>query len=225
MARQLPLEFGHATGFSRDDLVVSKANAEAVRLIERWPDWPTPAVVLVGPPGAGKSHLAAIWREAAGAIDLIGTRSMPVFKDNRSTLVDDADQGDIDQIALFHLLNAAAAGGVNVLLTARRPPAAWDVRLPDLLSRLRAATLVEIKEPDDDLLTGVITKLFADRQVEIEPSVIGYLARRMERSLSSAIRLVDRLDRMALEQQTRISRALAAQALGMVDDQPRPIDP
>ena len=218
--RQLPLDLGHGTGHSRDELVVSAANAEAAALIDRWPDWPTPAVVLAGPPGCGKSHLAAIWREAADAVQLAPGR---IGQDvgaagERPVLIDDADRQELDEQGLFHLINAARAAGTHLLLTARRFPAAWGVKLPDLASRLKAAATVEIREPDDLLLAGVLTKLFADRQVEVEPHVVNYLVRRIERSLAAAMRVVERLDRAALEHKSRISRALAADILSAMEE-------
>jgi chromosomal replication initiation ATPase DnaA len=217
-ARQLPLELGHRTGLSREELIVSDANRQAAALIDRWPDWEASVVVLAGPAGSGKSHLAAIWAERAGALAaapsaieaLLGMPGHPA-------LVDDADAGGLDEAGLFHLINMARGGGTHVLLTARRFPASWGVALPDLASRLKAAPVVEIREPDDLLLAGVITKLFADRQVEIEPHVVQFLVRRIERSLSTAIRVVERLDRAALERQTRITRALAAETVSAMD--------
>lgn len=214
--RQLPLPLGHPKSLSRDDLVVTPANAEAVALIDRWPDWPAAVVLLVGPAGAGKSHLASVWAETAGAaalaVDWIDAspRNMPV-------LIDDVDSPALDEQALFHLVNSVRAASSHLLLTARRPPGAWGLALPDLASRMHAAAVVELGEPDDALLAGVITKLFADRQVEIEANVAPYLVRRIERSLSTAIRVVDRLDRMALEQKVRITRALAALAIDASD--------
>ena len=140
-----------------------------------------------------------------------------VGEDPRLALaIDDADQG-LDEHGLFHLINAARSAGTHILLTSRRFPSAWGVRLPDLVSRLQAAATVEILEPDDHLLAAVITKLFADRQVEVEPHVVQFLVRRIERSLSTAIDVVDRLDRAAMEQKSRITRALAAQTLNALD--------
>ena len=134
-------------------------------------------------------------------------------------LVDDADLlGRAAENGLFHLFNAVRQGGSHMLLTARRFPAAWGVRLPDLGSRLKATTTVEIGEPDDALLAGVIGKLFADRQVEVDAATIQFLLRRIERSLSAAINIVDRLDRRALEEQSRITRQFAARVLA---DDPR----
>ncbi len=218
--RQLPLDLGHGTGYSRDDLVVSAANAEAVALVDRWPDWPAPVIVLAGPRGCGKSHLASIWRESTGAIQLppgrIGEEAAALGA--RSVLIDDVDADEIDEQGLFHLINAIRAEGSHLLLTARRFPAAWGVTLPDLASRLKAAATVEIHEPDDLLLAGVVTKLFADRQVEVEPHVVHYLVRRIERSLAAAMRVVQQLDRAALEQKSRITRSLAAEVVGALDD-------
>ena len=218
--RQLPLDLGHSPGYSRDDLVVSEANRQAVALIDRWPDWPATVVVLAGPAGSGKSHLASIWRETTGAAKLDPSRieaDASGMDAGTPALVDDADRGGLDEQGLFHLINAARAAGTHVLLTARRFPAAWGVRLPDLASRLRAAATVEIHEPDDLLLAGVITKLFADRQIEVEANVVQFLVRRIERSLATAIRVVDRLDRAALEHKTRITRSLAAEAISAID--------
>jgi chromosomal replication initiation ATPase DnaA len=218
--RQLPLDLGHSTGYSRDDLVVSEANRQAVALIDRWPDWPATVVVLAGPAGSGKSHLASIWREGTGAAVLDPERietDAAALEAGRPALIDDADRSGLDEQGLFHLINAARAAGTHVLLTARRFPAAWGVRLPDLMSRLRAAATVEIHEPDDLLLAGVITKLFADRQIEVDPNVVQFLVRRIERSLATAIRIVDRLDRVALEQKTRITRGLAADTIDAID--------
>jgi chromosomal replication initiation ATPase DnaA len=218
--RQLPLDLGHGTGFSRDDLVVSGTNKEAVALVDRWPDWPSPVVVLAGPPGSGKSHLASIWRARANAVAIDAGHIAEGIANlaSRPVLIDDIDSSLVDEQGLFHLINTVRGANSQLLLTSRRFPSAWGVSLPDLSSRLKAAATVEIHEPDDLLLAGVITKLFADRQVEVEPHVVQYLVRRIERSLGTAMRVVDRLDRTALERKTPITRALAAETVSAMDE-------
>ena len=217
--RQISLDLGHMPGHSRDELVVSDANRQAVALIDAWPDWPAAVVVLAGPAGSGKSHLASIWAATANAV-FVGSSEIEGWVEDaplsHPVAIDDADV-DLDEHGLFHLINVAGAAGTRVLLTSRRFPSAWGVRLPDLASRLKAAATVEILEPDDHLLAAVITKLFADRQVEVEPHVVQFLVRRIERSLSTAIDVVDRLDRIALEQKTRITRTLAAETVNAMD--------
>ncbi len=219
--RQLPLDLAHSEARSRDDLVVGPSNARAVALVDRWPDWPAPVAVLAGPAGSGKSHLANVWREASGATAIPPGRLGPQAAEAAGrgpVLIDDVDSGAIDEAGLFHLINTVRQANTTLLMTARRFPAAWGVTLPDLASRLKAAATVEIDEPDDMLLAAVTTKLFADRQIEVEPHVVQFLVRRIERSLSSAIEAVARLDRIALERKSRITRALAGQVVAAMEE-------
>ena len=218
--RQLPLDLGHGTGYSRDELVVSATNREAAALVDRWPDWPSPVIVLAGPAGSGKTHLGSIWQARANAVavDALRIGNAIAGLGGRPALIDDVDKTAIDEAGLFHLINEVRSAGSTLLLTARRFPAALGVTLPDLASRLKAAATVEIHEPDDLLLAGVITKLFADRQVEVEQHVVQYLVRRIERSLATAMRVVERLDRTALERKTPITRSLAAEIVSAMDE-------
>jgi len=218
--RQLPLDLAHGEARTRDDLVVTPANEQALGLVDRWPEWVSPVAILAGPRGSGKSHMAEIWLGESGAFsiqaDTITTDIVELARE-RPILIDDADQPDLDQRGLFHLINAVKQSHSHLLLTARGFPSSWGVEVPDLLSRLRAAQIVEIAEPDDMLLTGVLMKLFADRQVVVDPHVIQYITRRMERSLSSAREIVDYLDRAALERKSRITRPLASEVLAAME--------
>lgn len=216
--RQLPLGFASDPGYRSEDLIVSGANSAAAGLIGSWPAWPSPVVVLAGPTGSGKTHIASAWqaRSAAQRIEAycIGE---PDLSESRAVLVEDADRPDLDELGLFHLINTVRESEGTLLLTARFFPAAWPVSLDDLASRLNAATVVEIAEPDDALLVGVVTKLFADRQIEIEPHIVSYLVHRMDRSLATAIVVVDLIDRLSLEKKHRVSRALAGEALALME--------
>ncbi|WP_298982266.1 DnaA/Hda family protein [uncultured Roseibium sp.] len=214
--RQLPLDLPHEAALSRDDYLVGGSNRAAFELLERWPDWPSPVVVLAGPVGAGKTHLVNAFRDETGAavIQALDLKEDDVewLASAPAAVVEDAHLG-VDNTALFHLLNAARQAENSVLITSRTWPASWKIGLPDLLSRLRAATPVEIQEPDDDLLRRVLVKLFADRQIAVEISVIDYLVVRMERSLEVALRAVEAIDREALAGRVKITKPLAGRVL------------
>ena len=214
--RQLTLALPVETAHGRDDYVVSQANRAAFDLVTS-PAWPSDVLVVIGPEGAGKTHLAAVFAEDTGATviaaaDLARHDPLTLAPAGRAVVVEDAGEG-IDERALFHLLNAVRQGGGRCLITARRPSATWGTRLPDLASRLRAATPIELGLPDDRLLEAVLAKLFADRQIAVDPAVVGYLSRRMERSFAAAVHLVEALDREALAAKGPISRALAVGVL------------
>lgn len=215
---QLALELGHGSAQSRDDLIITDPLTAAAAVIDAWPGWPSPIVVLCGPKGAGKSHLANIWRSRADPLEVSLANHAgpdPVALRDRHLLLEDIDRAPFDDTTLFHLINSVRQGGQTMLVTARLWPSAWDVELADLRSRLKAATTVEIGEPDDELLSLVIVKLFADRQVAVEPRVVSYLVTRMERSYDAARALVAMIDRLALARRARITTALAAEALEM----------
>jgi len=215
--RQLPLDLGFREHFGREDFLAGPPNAAALALIERWPDWPARAVALVGPEGAGKSHLAAIWAAAAGARAIaahaITPAGVPTALATGALVVEDLQADACEEAALFHLINLAREEEAFLLITARTPPAGFAVRLRDLASRLRALPTVTLEPPDDALLRAVLVKLFADRQLAVDEELIGYVAPRIERSFAAARAIVDALDREALHQRRDVNRALAVEIL------------
>jgi chromosomal replication initiation ATPase DnaA len=206
---QLPFDLPHRPSLARDDLIVTDANRLAVSAIDSWPDWGHPVLLIVGPPGSGKSHLAAAWAEMSGATGFSGGVAASPFR----LVIDDIDRAPADETAIFGAVNAARLGGGFVLATARVRPSEMALGLADLRSRLQAATLVELGRPDDALLVGVLSKLFADRQIAIDPKLVHYLSLRMERSLEQASRLVAAVDREALASKEKVSRALLQRVL------------
>ncbi|MBM3523863.1 MAG: hypothetical protein FJX57_12965 [Alphaproteobacteria bacterium] len=205
MTRQLPLGLGHGVSHAREDLVVGEANAEALAWIDAWPGWPSPALLLLGPPGSGKTHLADLWSARAGAlpVNLGGVTAVMTAEPGRTVLIEDVDRalaelGSAAERILFHALNLLAQDRGSMLLTARRHPREWSLVLPDLSSRLRAAAMAEIRAPDDAMIGGVLAKLFADRQLAPDPDVIDFIVQRTERSFERLARLVEALDRAAL---------------------------
>jgi chromosomal replication initiation ATPase DnaA len=215
--RQLALALGHVESFAREDFLSGASNAAALALIDRWPDWPARSVVLAGPEGCGKSHLAAIWAETAGARFLsaraLAVEAVPAALATGALVVEDIAAGQFDERAVFHLLNLAREEQAFVLLTARSLPAGWAIGIRDLASRLKALPVVGVDAADDALLRAVLVKLFADRQLAVEESLVGFLARRIDRSVAAARAIVAELDREAMQQRRPLSRALAGELL------------
>ena len=215
LPRQLALALGHTESLAREDFLAGPSNAAALALVDAWPDWPAPVVMLAGPEGSGKSHLAAIWAATAGA-RIMAARALkettpPAALATGALVIEDLSPGNFDEAALFHLLNMAREEGAFVLLTARTAPTAWPTGLRDLASRLRALPGIALAAPEDELLRAVLVKLCADRQLAIDESVVGYLTTRIERSFAAARAAVARLDREALQQKRPITRVLAAE--------------
>ncbi len=214
--RQLALALPHSESLSRDDFLEGPANVDALALIDRWPDWPNRIMLLVGPEGCGKSHLASIWAEQAGARSTtalaLTAGAVPGALATGALVVEDMNASSFDERALFHLINLAREDEAFVLLTARQSPAD-SVELRDLRSRLRAVPVVTLLPPDDQLFRAVIVKLCADRQMSVDETLVGYLATRIDRSFAAARRAVERLDTEALRLGRPVTRALAAELL------------
>jgi chromosomal replication initiation ATPase DnaA len=212
---QLVLSLGHAESFAREDFIAGASNSAALKLVDNWPDWPSHAVALAGEEGAGKSHLASIWGQRAGARFLSGRLldkvNLPTAFSTGALVVEDFAADQVDEVALFHLLNLARETQAYVLFTARAAPATWPVTLPDLVSRLRAMPVVTLSPPDDGLLRALMVKLAADRQLDLDDAVLTYLGHRIERSFASVRDAVFHLDREAMRQQRPVTRALAAE--------------
>ncbi len=219
MPRQLSFDLPVRESRGRGDFFVSDANAAALAMIEGWQDWPQRKLVLTGPEGAGKTHLAHVWAglsEAAivpartlNEADIPALAAAPVAVEDCDRIAGDRAL----ETALFHLHNLVLAEGHAALFTAALAPRRWPLVLPDLASRMQATALARIAPPDDALLAAVLTKHFSDRQLSPGPATVPYLARRIERSFAAARDIVERLDAAALERARAITPALAREVL------------
>ena len=219
MIQQLTFDLPAEPRLTRADFCLSPANTVALAAVEGWQAWPNNKMLVVGPEGAGKSHLAQIWASAANAVLVQATQlvatDIPALAAQGAVGVEDAETlagNPAVEAALFHLHNLLATSG-SLLVTAKSPPRDWGLTLPDLASRMQATALTRLDPPDDALLTAVLAKLFADRQLAISTNLIPYLVVRMDRSIAAARRLVDVLDARALSQHRPITRAMAGEIL------------
>ncbi|WP_210092648.1 DnaA/Hda family protein [Ruegeria sp. HKCCSP346] len=224
MARQLSFDLFAKTALGREDFFVSPANALAVAMISAT-SWPGNKLVLTGPAGAGKTHLAHVWAaETGGRIiqaadlrydDVPDLARRPIAVEDVPMIADDADQ----QKTLFHLHNLVLAEGNALLMTGRLAPKFWELPLADLQSRVEGAHHVALDPPDDALLGAVLAKLFVDRQLNPGPEVIAYLVKHMDRRFETAADVVAQLDQLALMEKRDITRSLAVRVLNMSPDE------
>ena len=216
--RQLAFALPHTESLSRDNFLEGPANSAALALIDAWPEWPSRTMLLAGPEGSGKSHLAAIWAEQSGAratsAHTLAAANVPTELATGALVVEDLREASFDERALFHLLNLAREDGAYILITARLPPSALAIELRDLRSRLRALPVVSLLPPDDQLFRALIVKFCADRQLAVDEQVVSYLATRLERSYAAARQAIELLDSEGLRQGRPVTRALASELLG-----------
>jgi chromosomal replication initiation ATPase DnaA len=220
-AQQIPLPLQHRAAQGRADFLVAPSNADAVALIDRWPNWPGHALLITGPPGSGKSHLAEVWRAQSGAqspdAQTLAAALVPQLLGANALILDRADEIR-DEAALFHLLNFASAQETSLLLLARTLPETWPLTRPDLASRLKGLTRATLAPPDETLLEGLLLKLMADRQIEpVPPEVIAFIVERVEHSYAAAERVVSALDRESLARKRPVTLAIARTALASLD--------
>lgn len=216
-AKQIPLELQHVPSFELADFIVSRANEDAVGLLEGYRDWPSHAVALVGPEASGKSHLVKGWAADNNGIIFSADMEVSSLSSGDIVICEDADRADYSDEQLFHLFNWVKEIGGKLIFTARAHPSQWDVSLPDLRSRLAIAVVGEIYEPDDELLMVLLIKMFSDRQLQVDLGVIHYILPRIERSFYSIHRFVDRLDKASLTDKKKITKALAKTCLQIND--------
>ena len=208
---QLRLDLNQLPRFRAEDFVESGSNAEALAQIKAWPHWHGGCLALIGPEGCGKSHLAKIWQDQAGAHLLSPGRDTDLSILSGQPVLIDGLEGQVTDEALFHLINMAGLPGGGLLITARSIPALWTVQLPDLGSRLKALPTVQIEEPDDLVLEGVLRRFFQQHNIRPSDDLLPYLLRRIERSVPAARELVIQLDAMADADAKPVSKTLARQ--------------
>jgi chromosomal replication initiation ATPase DnaA len=228
MSAQLVLDLPRRFAYDEADFFVTARNDRAFGLVCQWPDWHAPAAVIWGPPQSGKTYLAHIWQARANAAfaDPAALEGH-VWAARQPLILEDVDASALPETALFHHLNLAREHGSFILLTARTPPGSWRIALPDLRSRIRSYPTAEIQPPDEEHLAALLLKHFSDRGIEIAPDVIAYLVQRIERSMAAADAVASLLDKAALAERRRITRAFAAKVLKTVggeldeaDDEP-----
>ena len=218
-SKQLPFDFECRPSLGGEDFLVASSNHEAVAWLDNWPNWPSPLLILYGPPGCGKTHLSNVFMASTGAVCLTpaimrDSNLDGLFNSQKFFVVDDKEINtfhNFSEISLFHFYNNLIIQGGYMLITAESHPVNWDFELADLSSRVKASQAIGIGMPDDDLIKVVLVKLFSDRQVRVETSVIEYITRRIERSFDEVRKFVQCANELALVEKKGITLAVARQ--------------
>ncbi|MFV0384853.1 chromosomal replication initiator DnaA [Paracoccus sp. (in: a-proteobacteria)] len=226
MSRQLTLDLTTPPAHARGDFLPAPANAGALEALDAPQHWPQGRMLLIGPDGSGKTHLAAFWAAENGARRVTAASLRPEAADHLlaqggALVIEDADHAGFAagaEQALFHLWNLSAPRDCLLLLTARTPPRDWGLVLPDLRSRMDAMPQVRLHPPDEALLAAVLVKLFADRQLAVPAGLIDWLVLRMDRDLGLARRLVAAMDRATMASQGPVTRRIAADLLDKLSE-------
>lgn len=210
---QIPFDLGHRAAFDREDFWVSDSNRGAVAWLDKYPDWPAPALIIYGPPASGKTHLLQVFRKETGAVDFSGG---DIAEGQKTLVIDGLDRMTGDparEETILHLYNILKERGGHILIAAEKPQRDWRFVLPDLKSRLMAAPAVEVLPPDDQLMAVVLTKLFSDRQIFVPQDVVQFILPRVERSFSALRHLADLIDRKALAEKRPVTVPLVREML------------
>ncbi len=206
------MTFDHRPALSGEDFLVSPSNQQAIQWIDSWPNWPGPLLVIVGPAGSGKTHLANVFLNTTGAknvdIGMLDAKGpAEVIEEAKALVVENAEnfiKAGLDE-HLLHLYNLAREHGIRILMTAETAPARWKINLKDLSSRLNTAPVAEINPPDDALIGALLIKQFSDRQINVGQDVISYLLSRMDRSFDAVRNVVESTDRLSLSEKRGVT--------------------
>ena len=219
MAEQLIFDLASRPALHADNYFVSKSNASAVELLDKWPDWPEPSLIVCGSESCGKSHFINVWRKVSGARKIQASEIDEPLIDSLSgcqnLAIEDIDRNIKDETALFHLLNLTKEKNNRLILTTRKMPGDFHPTLPDLRSRLRSLPVFTIEQPDEHLLKTILLKLFDDRQINIEPDVLNYIFTHIDRSMSSIMAFVQQLDHASMTSQKKITKHFARKIINM----------
>lgn len=213
--KQAPLSLELAEDYSPESYFVSPANAEAHGLIERWPDWGSAYGLLIyGEEGCGKTHLAHLWRQHSGAV-FVNAKAITekTYASAKCFILDGLEQVRECEEAFFHFLNHVQQQKGYLLCTSRVAPVDLPIRIRDVQSRIMGLLQVKVTPPDEALLSLLLTKRFADRQLKVSAEVVAYAVNRIERSYQAVDAFIRKLDAHALETKREITIPLVREVL------------
>ena len=217
--KQKTLNFGYRDDHSVKNLYRSTCNEVAINFIYGWPETSINNNIfcIYGPTGSGKTHISKVWMEKSNAVifKCLSDLSFDCFNNfDRNLIFEDvAPNKNWPENLLFEFINEIKSSNLSLLITCSSDPLKLKWKTKDLVSRFTSFTNIEIKLPDDFLIKKLLIKQFADRQLSLDNEQIEYISKRIERSYSSVIQIVDRIDNLALQQKKSISKNIIKEAI------------
>ena len=206
--------------FKSKEFFLSSKNSLAYKLIKEWPKWTQNFVYIYGPSNCGKTSFCEMWKENSNALYIDKKRLEMMIDSNFEQSPLNSNNWIIDDIEslisssekkydekILNLLNILQANKSSFLLiTSSLPPKFLSSKLMDLISRLSSMLIIEIKQPDEELLIRIIKKYLKDRNIILKNENIDFITKRIDRTYSAARKISKLIDTVSLENQQNISK-------------------
>lgn len=202
--------FHQVENLNWNDFIESEENREAVACLSCWPkSWHSNGVIIYGTPKVGKTHIASLWAQTANAIYILkpafDKNPRNLFDANCNFIIDNFDDlTDIDNW-MFDFFNICREKNRFFLLISRTSPLTWDIKLKDLRSRLQTLPVINIKNPNDDLLLKIAKKISKDFGISVTDETLNYIMSHITRDVSTLSDTLRMLDKFAMQKQKSIT--------------------
>ena len=199
---QLVFKFPFKTKYYDNDFYVSSNNFSAYKLIENWPSWPGKWLNIFGVPGSGKTHLSKILEKKINKVAIIEEKkiSEKILDDLHEIdcLIIENFKNDINQKLLFSILKQSKQFDNHLLINSIIPINKLNYNLKDLKSRINSFIFIGIELPTDELLKVIISKSFSEKQISINPNIVEYIIKNVDRSYEKILKFLKDIDELSL---------------------------
>ena len=214
---QTIIEFNHDNNFKDEDFYLSKSNKHVFEYLKKWPNWEKNFINIIGEKLSGKTHLINIFLKKNKGIkfDVKNLKNDDLQKINvYENIILENITSNVNEKLLYSLLNIIEQDNKYIIITSESPIVYIDFKLKDLKSRTKNFLLLNIDQPDDELLLAIIIKNLSDRQIKLDKKLIQYIVKRIERSYSKIHDFIYKIDKLSLKKKKSIDFKIIKEALG-----------
>ena len=214
---QTIIKFDYDKNFKNTDFILSRSNKHIYDFLDRWPKWEKNFINIIGQKSSGKTHLINIFIEKykGKRIDaqFLNEADLNKIELYKNIIIEDLTS-NINENLLYSLLDLIEQNNKYLIITSLNQVVHINFKLPDLRSRLKSFLLLNIEQPDDELIFGIILKNLSDRQISIDKKLIDYIVKRIERSYSKIHNFIYKIDQLSLKKKKSIDLKLIKEVLG-----------